>query len=317
MSEAYRRWWHGYDPVLGIDIRDDLVVVATRISHESHIGRCRVLSRTIPKGLVEGGLVKAPHLLGSILIELVAGLKGRCKRCAVALPTNASFTAYLNVSEGAQFKDETETYRWAIEQTAIDPSTVRGCVYPVPCGENGVRKVLLVATKSSVLKNLQQVFQGTCLDLDCVTMRAVALHRGASILEDKSYNELLGTPGITARLDLADVVPTIHFFAGPMYVRSEYLRTDKKNLALEAVARVQEEVHQGAFSPLQQNSSVRLTIHGDQELSMEVQQECQSILRAVGQENVVVMGPTQGEEVRALYLDPVSIGLANFERECA
>ena len=217
MRDFYLRWWRGSEPVVGMEVRDDVVLCAQSTTRTAAQESSKRFSIPLPLGVVENGRMRDPlRLVSSLRDSLELSQLSGC-RCAVAIPANATFSAQLAVPDDVVFTNEGEACEWALTRLSFDPSYVCGKVYLDESDFDSGRRLLVVATKRSVQEMFREVFEAVGLEFSCLTLRSLALHKGAAMLP--RHLRKTGTVWV----DLTDRSAALHLFEGEKLLFSRYL----------------------------------------------------------------------------------------------
>lgn len=239
MRDFYLRWWHGNEAVLGIDLRDDAVLIAQ--SQTVPIGGESLKTFTIPlpMGVIEKGCITDAQRLVSILRASVRQLQLSGCRCAVALPSTASLIAYLEIPSDVRRKPESELYEWALMRLSLEGSKVCGKVFLETPDSRGL---LFVGARRSVSAMLEGIFRTVGLELSCITLRSIAVHKGAGGVSEgvKTYT--------TTWIDLTDRSPALHLFEGEVLRHSKYFNVRASEEMALLVSTVREEIQKMKLS---------------------------------------------------------------------
>jgi hypothetical protein len=208
MRNFYLRWWCGSEPILGIEVRDDVVLCAQSATGAAQEEPFKRFSIPLPSGVVGSGRIKDPHRLASILKESrhVSQVVGG--RCAVAIPSDASFTAHLAVPDEVVCMNQRDVYEWALERLSLDASHVHGKVYLEDDALGMGPQLLVVAVRRSVKEMMEDILKVVGLELSCLTLRSIALHKAAAIVSQHARKS------VTLWVDLTDRSPELHLFEG-------------------------------------------------------------------------------------------------------
>ena len=186
MRDLYRRWWCGDEPIMGMDLKDDVVLLAQSTTLAVARDPANLCAIPLPSGVIEKGVVKDAVRLVSIFREshYLSELSG-C-RCAVAVPAVASFTACLDIPDDILFANLSEAYSWALNRLSLDASKLIGRAYLQNRHPPKKAQLFLAVARLSAKEILEETFQALGLELSCITLRSIALHKGAAILSKNS-----------------------------------------------------------------------------------------------------------------------------------
>lgn len=208
MRAFLQRWWHGRDPILGIDVRDDSIVVSD--INLSGSNRWLKISHGSREPGSRGPLVD-PDLFISNIREFIAAGPLPIERCAVALPESLTYMASVTLPKNIPQKAEDVRYEAALEGAYLRRHDVRGAIYPL-C-EDGSR-VLVVAVKIAEVEALESALRLIGLEVSCLTPRVFALHHLVAL----SGVEV--TADLVAFCDNTATIPQFHLFQCPFYLAS-------------------------------------------------------------------------------------------------
>lgn len=208
MRAFLERWWYGREPILGIDIRDDGIVVADVDLH----GRNR-WRKTDASSLHGGGsgMLKDTHAFSSLLRDFISSCPTRIGRCAVGFPDGLTSISWVTLPDDIASKSEEVRYEAALERLYLRPQDVRGRVYLVKQSSAGSPNALLVAAKAADVALLEDGVALAGLELACLTPRVFALHHLVSLSQLASNDHLI------AYSDCSSQSFQFHLFKGPHY----------------------------------------------------------------------------------------------------
>ena len=216
MRDFYRRWWCGDEPIMGMDLKDDVVLLAQSTTLAVARDPAKLFAIPLPSGVIEKGVVKDAVRLASIFREThyLPDLSG-C-RCAVAIPSVASFTACLDIPDDMLFANLSEAYSWALNCLSLDASKLIGKAYLHNRHSPQKAQLFLVVARLSAKEILEETFQALGLELSCITLRSIALHKGAAIVSRNSRRP------VRIWIDFTDRSPALHLFEGNVLQFSRY-----------------------------------------------------------------------------------------------
>lgn len=202
------RWWYGYDPIVGIDIRDDRIMFA----HVDRRGTSRWIELVNSSATrIERGMVHDREIFISALKDFTERNADSIQRCAVALPESLTYLSRVTLPEALRGKAEGMRYEAALEQVYLRPHDVRGKLYPLRKDPRNEDAALLVAVKVTDVEPLEEAIAMAGVELACLTPRVLALHhlvtRVASAVSNETvaYSDLYATP------------PYLHLFTNSEY----------------------------------------------------------------------------------------------------
>lgn len=208
MRDFVDRWWHGREPILGIDICDTGVVVADVNLRGKN--RWRRADASSPSGGGSGALSDM-HELSELLRDFISDSPTRLYRCAVAFPESLTSFAWVTLPDEMVDKPEEVRYEAALDRAYLRPQDVRGRVCIVKrSGAEGPNALLIVA-KASDVAILEDSVALAGLEVAYLTPRVFALHHLVLLAGLPSKEELF------AYLDPSAYSPVFHLFQGARY----------------------------------------------------------------------------------------------------
>jgi Tfp pilus assembly PilM family ATPase len=208
MRNFYRRWWCGNEEVVGIDFRDEMVLMVCSTTLGGAVEHPRTFAIPLPPGVIERGVIKEPDELASLVKGSFDVSKVRAGRCGVAIPSHALFTAYLDMPEEVRGAHLSEVYAWALSRLSLDASTTCGQVYLCNRDPRELPQLFFAATRRSVKESLEATCQALDLELSCITLRSIALHNGARVVVPRQATQ------VTVWIDLTERSPCVYLFDG-------------------------------------------------------------------------------------------------------
>ena len=215
MRAFLERWWHGRDPILGIDIRDNGIVIADVDLRGKNRWRTVDASAFDGDGCGGvGGVLKDTRAFSSLLRDFISSSPMRIDRCAVAFPEGLTSISWVTLPNDIVDRSEEVRYEAALERVYLRPQDVRGRVYLVKRSSAGSPNALLVAAKAADVALLEDGVALAGLELACLTPRVFALHHLVSLSGLASNDHLI------AFCDCSTQSSLFHLFKGPHYYSS-------------------------------------------------------------------------------------------------
>jgi Tfp pilus assembly PilM family ATPase len=178
MRDFLERWWYGREPILGIDIRDNGIVVADvdlRGKNQWHS------SEALSTDSGAGGLLRDTRAFSSFLGDFISLSRTTLERCAVGFPASLTSISCLVLPHEVVERSEKVRYEAALERAHLRPQDVRGRVYSIRGGSAGGPNTLLVAAKAADVALLEDGVALAGLEISCLTPRVFALHHLVSL----------------------------------------------------------------------------------------------------------------------------------------
>ena len=215
MRAFLERWWHGRDPILGIDIRDNGIVIADVDLQGRNRWRRVDASAFDGDGCGGfGGVLRDARAFSSLLRDFISSSPMRMDRCAVAFPEGLTSISWVTLPNDIVDRSEEVRYEAALERVYLRPQDVRGRVYLVKRSSAGSPNALLVAAKAADVALLEDGVALAGLELACLTPRVFALHHLVSLSGLASNDHLI------AYCDCSTQSSFYHLFNGPHYYSS-------------------------------------------------------------------------------------------------
>lgn len=208
MRAFLERWWYGRDPILGIDIRDNGIVIAD-VDLRGRSRWCAVDAAAFGGGV--GGVLDDTRAFSSLLRDFISSSPTRIDRCAVGFPEGLTSISWVTLPDDIVSKSEEVRYDAALEQVYLRSEDVKGRVYVVNQSAAGSPNALLVAAKAEDVALVEDSVALAGLELACLTPRVFALHHLVALSGLTSNDHVIGY------CDSSPQYSVFHLFKGPHY----------------------------------------------------------------------------------------------------
>ncbi|MEY4668887.1 MAG: hypothetical protein RL518_1586 [Pseudomonadota bacterium] len=208
MRGFVKKWWYGHDPIVGIDIREEGVVLVVVDLQGAHRSIELELSSTTSGG--RGGFHNQP-LISAALKDFVGSGRDAIRRCAVALPEGLTYISRISLPAALWRKPEHIRYEAALEQVYLRPSDVRGKLYPLKRDPQGKYAAILVAAKVTDVQEIEEAIAKAGIEISYLTPRVFVGQHPRLARGDGAHN------GLVAHCDLYATPPHIHVFSNSEY----------------------------------------------------------------------------------------------------